>query len=135
MTSAPGFNTLPTISLAAISGDRSGHLCGVDRRRYRNDEHVALAQRCRVGTEAQTGCRGEVGRFDLVGHVATTLQFGDPQRVQVVTERRKFAPKGHGERQANVTQPDHADAGIGQGQGEAHATSSGERTLRPRPMP
>ena len=88
-----------------------GFVGRVHRRRHGDDEEIRRAQVVElVGVEDLRG--GQVGVRHLVGAVVAGLQLGDACSVDVKTDDAALAAKGHGHRQAHISQADNGNLAV-----------------------
>ena len=81
----------------------------IDRRRDSDDEDIAIGQSRFVGREAQGLGVSQFVRGGLQRPIMPKLQLGDALAVDVEAHHRIFRGQGHGERQADIAQADHAN--------------------------
>src|SRR3989338_1943282 len=109
MTTSPRFSTAPMVSEALISGVKSGRLwasIGVGT----HDIDIAarhILDRTAIG---QLPRRGEFVIIDFKRRIVSRLQGRDPCRIDVKRHHGHGLPKGDGQRQANIAQPDNSQS-------------------------
>jgi len=95
----------------------------VDRGGHGHDVNGARGKVGRVDAVARLHRSGEFVRRHFQGVVAALLQFGHARMVDVVAERGLLRAERYRQRQADIAQPDHADACLCGAVGRRHPAS------------